>query len=81
MFQFYKIETFVFDWTFMDSYNKCAGQLLDLFLNVQEKPSEPVFLRAATPAELLYFAKAGIVPIKVPAMKKPFIEELLNRFK
>jgi len=59
----------------MDPYKKCAGQLLDLLL----QPHEPVFLRAATAEELAYFAKAGIVPIKVPPMKKPFIQELLTK--
>lgn len=61
----------------MDPYKKCASQLLDLY--IQERPREPVFLRAATASELEYFAKAGIVPIKVPPMKKPFLQELLAR--
>lgn len=63
----------------MDSYNTCAGQLLDLYLNSREKPREPVFLRAATAEEMAYFTKAGIVPIKVPPMKKPFLQELLSK--
>ena len=61
----------------MDPYKKCASQLLDLY--IQERPREPVFLRAVTAEELEYFAKAGIVPIKVPPMKKPFIQELLTK--
>lgn len=59
----------------MDPYKKCAGHLLDLWA----QPREPVFLRAATAEELAYFAKAGIVPIKVPPMKKPFLQELLTK--
>jgi hypothetical protein len=61
----------------MDPYKKCAGQLLDLWL--QPVLREPVFLRAATAEELAYFAKAGIVPIKVPPMKKPYLQELLTK--
>ena len=61
----------------MDPYKKCAGQLLDLLL--QHVPQGSVFLRAATADELAYFAKAGIVPIKVPPMKKPFLQELLTK--
>lgn len=57
----------------MDPYKKCAGHLLDLWAQ------GAVFLRAATAEELAYFAKAGIVPIKVPPMKKPFLQELLTK--
>lgn len=64
----------------MDPYKKCAGQLLDLWLQpLLDQPRGSVFLRAATADELAYFAKAGIVPIKVPPMKKPYLQELLTK--
>jgi hypothetical protein len=62
----------------MDS-SKCAGQLLDLFVNVHEKNRESIFLREATPEELMWFKSRGIVPIKVPPLKKPFLQELLGK--